>query len=325
MGRSSQRANVYFKLATLADAGIPLLRALEMGSEGSPRALRGTLQDVRLRVTKGVGLAEAMGCHPTVFAEFDRILIEAAETSGRLDECFKMLADWYQFVARMRGVILSGLTYPLFILHAAALVPGIPGLVLGSLTVWGYMRSVVSILALFYVPLIGLLAILTLARRVDAIRTGLDAVVDWIPVVGRAVRELSVSRFCRAFNMLYKAGIPITQCLAKAPQVAGNRVVARAFRGGARAVAEGREASTGFSRGLPAEYLEMWRVGEESGQLERSVDKIAEISGDRAERTMGELARWVPRLAYFAILLIMLRQILRLAGQIGGAYTIGEW
>ncbi|MBP8304181.1 MAG: type II secretion system F family protein [Phycisphaerae bacterium] len=325
MGRPAQRANVYYKLATLVDAGIPLLRALEMGSEGSGRALRSALQDVRLRVTKGMGLAEAMGCHPTVFADFDRVLIEAAETSGRLDECFKMLADWYQFVARMRGVILSGLTYPLFILHAAALVPGIPGLVLGSLTLWGYVGSVVSTLALFYVPLLGLLAVLSLGRRVGAIRAGLDVLVDWIPVAGKAVRELSISRLCRAFNMLYKAGIPIGQCLAKAPQVAGNTVVARAFRGGARAVAEGREASTGLSRGLPAEYLEIWRVGEESGQLEKSVDKIAEISGDRAERTMGELARWVPRLAYFAIMLIMLRQILRLATQIGGAYQIGEW
>ena len=325
MWRSSQRANLYYKLATLVDAGIPILRALDMGAEGSHRPLRKALRDVRHWVSKGMGLAESMGRHQRIFGEFDRVLIDAAETSGRLEECFKMLADWYQFLGRMRNMILAGLTYPLFILHAAAFVPGIPGLVLGTLTPWGYAVGVLSILALFYGPVIGLLVILALAPRWGLTRTILDALMLWIPVLGTAVRELSISRFSRAFNMLYKAGVPIAQCLAKAPQVTGNRIIARAFQGGSRAVAEGREASTGFLHGLPREYVELWRIGEESGQLEKSVDKIAEISGDRAERYMSELARWVPRLVYFAILLIIARQILRLASQIGGAYNIGEW
>ena len=325
MWRASTRANMYYKLATLVDAGIPLLRTLDAAAEGEARSVNRALLEVRRSVGKGMGLAEAMGRHRGIFGEFDCVLIEAADTSGRLEECFKMLADWYQFLRRARNTVLTGLIYPLFMLLIAAFVIPLPGLILGRTDFWSYLWGVATFLGVFYVPVGSLMAILILGPRWPLTRFILDHLLLRIPLLGKGILELSISRFCRAFNMLYKAGVPITQCFAKAPQVAGNRVVARMFEGGARAVTQGRDAGTGLSKGLPAEYVDLWRIGEESGQLEKSVDKIAEISADRADLVLTEFARWLPRIIYFAIMAILIREVFKLVSQIGGAYNIGNW
>jgi type IV pilus assembly protein PilC len=315
---------MYYKLATLVDAGIPLLRTLDAAAEGEARSVKRSLLDVRQAVGKGMGLDEAMGRHRGIFGEFDRVLVEAADTSGKLEECFKMLADWYQFLRRARSTVLTGLAYPLFLLHIAAFVIPLPGLILGRTDFGKYIWNVATALGVFYVPLAVLLAILTFAPKWPLTRLIIDKLLLWIPLLGKGILELSISRFCRAFNMLYKAGVPITECFTKAPQVAGNSVVARMFEGGGKAVAQGRDAGTGFSKGLPTEYVDLWRIGEECGQLDKSVDKIAEISADRANLYLTEFAVWLPRIIYFAIMVILIREVFRMAGQIGGAYNIGD-
>jgi type IV pilus assembly protein PilC len=325
MWRSAKRANLYYKLATLAGAGIPLLRTLDAAAEGEGGAVRKALVDVRQRITHGESLAEAVARHKTIFGTFDRVLIEAADTSGSLDECFKMLADWYQFLGRMKNIVLTGLVLPLAILHIAAFIIPVPSLVLGQFTLWRYLWAVASTLFGFYAVVAVLAVVFWLAPRWAQLRTVLDVVVLRIPVLGRGMRELAISRFCRGFNMLYKAGVPISQCLAHAPQVAGNVVVARMFEGGGQAVALGRQASDGLSHRLPTEYLDLWKIGEESGRLDKSVDKIAEIAADRADVWLTEFARWLPRVVYFAIMVMMALQILRMATHLGAAYTITEF
>jgi type IV pilus assembly protein PilC len=308
----------------LVDAGIPLLRTLDAAAEGEARSVNRALLEIRQSVGKGMGLAEAMGRHRRIFGEFDCVLVEAADASGKLEECFKMLADWYQFLRRVRNTVLTGLAYPLFILHIAGFIISLPGLVLGRIGLWSYLWSVAGVLSVFYIPLAVVMAILILGPRWPLSRLILDNLLLKIPLLGKGILELSISRFCKAFNMLYKAGVPITQCFTKAPQVAGNRIVSRMFEGGARAVAQGRDAGTGLSKGLPTEYVDLWRIGEECGQLEKSVDKIAEISADRADMALTEFARWMPRIIYFAIMAILIREVFRLAGQIGEAYNIGN-
>ena len=83
--------------------------------------------------------------------------------------------------------------------------------------------------------------------------------------------------------MLYKAGVPISETTERATRATGNMVVARLFQGGFASVRQGGMAWEGFSKRLPAEYLQLWQIGEESGELDKTVDKIAEISADRAD------------------------------------------
>ncbi len=119
--------------------------------------------------------------------------------------------------------------------------------------------------------------------------------------------------------MLYKAGVPITECAVKAPELTGNLIIAGLFKGGAASTKAGNMTCDGFSRRLPLDYLNLWQTGEEIGELDRMVDKIAEIAGDRAELLFTEFAKWLPRLVYALVCIVMIIRILTMAA---GIYNI---
>ncbi len=149
----------------------------------------------------------------------------------------------------------------------------------------------------------------------------LDALTLRIPILGLGVRQLSICRYCRGFNMLYKAGVPIAQCTSQATELTGNLIIADMFKGATASIEAGNTAYEGFSRKLPLDYLNIWQTGEEIGELDKMSGKIAEISGDRAELLFTEFAKWLPRLFYAMICLVMIIQILKQAGAIRSSYT----
>lgn len=313
MGRTNQLIVVYTGFATMLEAGISLLRVFEFFRESHKGSMRRVLNGMSEALNQGRTLSEAMNDHPHLFARFDRTLIGAAEQSGNLDMCFGMLAEWYEFVRRLKRTMVSGLVLPLFVLHiAAAIVPAVE-LALGGTDIGGYLQGVVGILMVFYVPAAVIGVILFLGPRLPSLRSLLDHLVLRVPVLGKGVRELCIARFSRAFGMLFKAGIPMSECFALAPQIVGNGVIAKMFAGGAQFIARGEMPSGGFSRKIPAEYRELWRIGEETGKLEECANKIAEISSDRAELRLKEFARWLPRVVYFVVMMFMVRSIMTLA------------
>ena len=319
---AGQLEKMYHELAIMLQAGIPILRTLDIAIENTAGGLKPILRQMSDALSQGSTLSEAMGRHGRVFAQFDRMLVRAADQSGSLDACCDMLSQWYQFRRRLRRIVLGGLLMPFLIFHVAALVFPLPGLILGEGGLWGYAANVLGVLSFLYTPLVLVLLVLFLGPRVPVLRQLLDQIVLRIPVLGRGVRELCISRFAKAFGMLYKAGVSIVECFALAPQAAGNQVVSGFFLGGRKAVAQGRNASEGFSRGLPTEYAELWRIGEESGKLDQSVGKIAEISADRAELYLTEFCRWLPRIIYFILMMRMVVMIFELAQRIGQSYTM---
>jgi type II secretory pathway component PulF len=120
--------------------------------------------------------------------------------------------------------------------------------------------------------------------------------------------------------MLYKAGVPIKDCAAQATELTGNLIIADIFQGGAASIAAGNMAYKGFSNRLPLDYLNIWQTGEQIGELDKMVDKIAEIAGDRAELLFTEFARWLPRLLYALVAVVLIIQIFKMAGSI--SYSI---
>lgn len=319
---AGQLEKMYHELAIMLQAGIPILRTLDIAIENTAGGLKPILKQISDALSQGSTLSEAMGRHARVFSQFDRMLVRAADQSGSLDACCEMLSQWYQFRRRLQRIVLGGLLMPFLIFHVAAFIFPLPGLILGEGGLFDYLGQVMGVLSFLYTPLVLVLLFLYLGPRVPVLRQILDHILLRIPVLGRGVRELCISRFAKAFGMLFKAGVSIVECFSLAPQVAGNQVVSGFFSGGRRAVAEGRNAGEGFSRGLPTEYTELWKIGEESGKLDQSVDKIAEMSADRAELYLTEFCKWLPRVIYFVLMMRMALMIMTLAQRIGQSYTI---
>jgi len=321
MAGSEQLDKMYHNLAVMLQAGIPILRTFDIAVENTRGGLNPVLKQVAHALSQGATLSDAMDMYPRVFSRFDRMLVKAADQSGNVGACCEMLSQWHQFQRRLKRIVVAGLLLPFFIFHIAAFIFPLPNLILGESGFFGYLGDMLGVLSVLYVPLILVFFLIYLGPRFPGLRQMLDHIMLQIPVLGRGVRELCISRFAKAFGMLYKAGIPISDCFSLAPQVAGNLVVSRFFSGGLAAVAQGKMAGEGFSREVPTEYAELWKIGEESGQLDQAVDKIAEISADRAELLLTEFCRWLPRIIYFLLMLRMVHMIISLGQRVGQMYT----
>ena len=303
-------AIIYHDFGVLLDAGLPILKSLDIIGEGLRGHMKKTFSDISNSVSQGNSFADSMSKYPKVFARLDLMLIKSAEFSGELPNCFKMLSNWYEFRNRIKGSLISRLILPLMILHIMVLIVPLLSLVLGEISTSEYLITIAIALGFLYL-LIGIPLTLYYSTPITVLfRRLLDALILRIPIMGQAVRQLSICRYCRGFNMLYKAGVPITRCAAQATELTGNLIVADMFKGSAASIQAGNMAYEGFSRKLPLDYLNIWQTGEQIGELDKMVDKIAEIAGDRAELLFTEFAKWLPRLLYALICVVMIIKIL---------------
>jgi type II secretory pathway component PulF len=113
--------------------------------------------------------------------------------------------------------------------------------------------------------------------------------------------------------MLHRAGVPITQALPQATAVCGNATVAGWLNGAVRSVRQGHQAWEGFPRGIPADFTAIWSTAEESGMLDDATARLAANEAEAAQSRLASLARWVPRLIYFTLMLWMAYQIVTVA------------
>ena len=312
-------AVVYYNLSVMLEAGMPMLKTLDITAAG----LKGNLKKAFAALAKGASagdsLAETMKKFVLIFAPIDVMLVEVAEASGNLPKSFKHLSQWYEFRNRLKHILISGLMLPFGIIHIVAGILPLPGLILGKITVLGYFLSALRTLALFYIPAGIILAIYRLTPNTGLLRRFLDAFIIRIPGLGQAIRKLALSRYCRAFGMLYEAGIPIMQCAQKESGVAGNAVMTDLLKGGAESARAGKMVCEGFSRKLPADFLNLWQIAEESGELDKTVKRLGDNTSESAEWLFVEFCRWLVRLIYFLVLAVLAIIVLSMGAAILGA------
>ncbi len=320
---SKKLAVAYYNLSIMLDAGMPVLKALEITTAGATGNLKKAFATLAKGASEGDSLAETMKKFPWTFAPIDIMLVEVAETSGNLPKSFKHLSQWYEFRIKLKHIIISGLMLPLAIIHIAAIILPLPQLVLGQTTIVGFFLQVLRTLAIFYVPALIIVAILRLMPNKGQLRRFFDALILWIPGLGQAIRQLAISRFCRAFNLLYEAGIPITQSVQKATDVTGNAIITDLLKGGAESAQAGKLVYEGFSRKLPADFLNLWQVGEETGELDKTIQRLANNYSETAEWLLVEFCRWMVRLIYFLICAFFAIQVLMMGLAVyGGGYEL---
>jgi len=300
-------ATLYHNLSVMLDAGVPLVRSLKTCSANSDRRIRRTLEELTESVSQGNTVGETMTRYPRIFDLLDVTVIRQAELAGSLPESLSLLSDWHEFRQRIIKRIHTGLMLPVTILHIAAFVAPLPSFFLGGWQIDAYLKDVITILLLFfYIPAALIYTIIRMVPSTGLLRRVLDVIVLKIPLLGSAVYRLALTRYCWVFHMLYKAGVPIVDCAERASLNTGNSLVTSSFRGGARSARKGNPVSKGFSARLPGEFLNIWQVGEESGQLEVVLDKLSKNYGQRTEFLFEQFAVWLPRLVYFLVCILII-------------------
>ena len=316
-----QISHVYHDLGILLDAGVPILRSLKTIMPPLKGKLKRAFEGLLKNVSEGNTLSEAMELYPKVFIPLDVSIIKAADTSGSLPQSFKMLSEWYEFRTKLKRMTKSGFVLPFAVLHIAAFVPPMIFYIGGLCSFSDAMWSVILTLSIFYIPSIIIYSIFKLTPYEGFLRRLLDKILHGLPVIGRALMYLALSRYCRSFYMLYSAGVPITKCAEIATATTNNTAVADYLKGGIESCHRGRPISEGFSKRLPNEFLELWFVGEETGDLDKVTKKMADYSSDKAEFALTEIIKWIPRIVYALVCVMIIVKIFNILSMIVGAYS----
>ena len=311
-------ATAYYNLSTMLDAGVPVLRSLNTVTPGMKPRMRKAFLAIGEGVSQGEPLAETMSQYPKVFGPVDVMIVEVAEKSGNLPDMIGLLSKWREMSYRMFKKMLSGLVLPAMILVIAAFIFPLSGLVLGGWDVSTYLRAVGGILSLFAMPAAIIVLVIRFTPKTGPLRRALDSLVLRIPVLSRAMRRLALSRYCWAFHMLCKAGVPVADCVEMSISATGNVIVGDLFRPSADSVRAGGTMGERLSPKLPVEFVEMWKVGEETGQLDNISKRLADTYTEQAEFWFGEFSRWFPRFVYLLICIMMVIMIFTIAGSVVG-------
>ena len=293
----------------MLDAGVPITRALQSASK-TGRYGR-LFQVIEPQVAQGNSLSDVIRHYPRQFDKLDQTLIHVGQETGQLPEMLEALSQWYAFRQRLRRTKRTGLVLPVAMIHALALIAPVVPFALGGFDVSIYVHGFLSIIAIFYTPALMGLAVLYLTPKQGPLRWMLDVFVMKVPLLGSAVRELELSRYSKIFAITYKAGVPITRCVEMATDAVGNRVMWRRLSPALEKVSKGDPMSTGFSRSLPSEFICVWEVGEESGELDESARRLGDMHADNAEMRFTLVAQWTPRIIYGVVACVMIYYIFK--------------
>jgi len=304
---ADSRINLYHNLSVMLNAGVSITRALQSVHKGGRYGR--LFSQIEQDVAQGNGLSDAVQNRRAKFQKLDRVLIHVGEETGQLPEMFEELSQWYSFRQRLNQTIRSGMMYPLLMIHALAFIGPVVPFALNEFNTSIYVRGVLSILAFFYIPAAVILAIKYLTPKQGPFRWMLDSFTIFLPLLGKAVRELELSRYTKIFAITYRAGIPIVRCAEMATEVVSNQVMVRRLKGAQEQAALGQEMSLGFSKALPAEFVSVWQVGEESGELDNSAYRLAKMHAENAEMRFTIVAQWTPWIVYAIVAGVMIYYI----------------
>jgi type IV pilus assembly protein PilC len=311
--RARPRAITLFtrQLATLLEAGMPLLRSLRLLHEQEEHPqFKMLLAGLALSIEGGSTFSEALAQYPASFNRLYLNMVKAGELAGALEAALKRLADFMEKSARIRGKVKAGLFYPAAVMTVALGVMAVMLLVIvprfkdvfaglgnGRPLPW-FTRFVLGIsdvvthdFLLTAIVVAGFYALFRLALRTPAGRRLFDYYKLRAPVLGPLFRKLAIARFTRTLGTLVTSGVPILQALAIIKEATGNVVVGNVVSQ-VRASVEQGESISGPLRAsniFPAMVVGMVDVGEQTGALPEMLNKIADTYDEEVDNSVAAI------------------------------------
>ena len=300
------------QLATLVEAGVPLLRSLEVVSaQVESRPLLIALEEVRRDVSAGSSFHQALAKHPAIFTRLWLNLVETGEASGHLAQSLTQLARHFEQAQHLQNEARTAMTYPIFLLGAAVLVLAVfvywlipkftamfasmEGLKLPLLT-----RIVIAVsdAARHYWIVIILAAVGGFYALRRYLRTTVgqwtrDRLLLQIPLFKTLMACLQLAEFSRGLATLLESGVPLLSGLEILEHSATNKVYGQAIGRIRQAVKEGKSMAEPMAEAgvFPPMTVQMVQVGEEVGELAKMVDRMARYYEERVETFISRMTR----------------------------------
>ncbi len=298
------------QLATLVNAGVSMVRGLGvMLQQATNPKMKAALTEIVADVEQGTNFSDALRKHPDIFDRLYVAMVQAGETGGVLDDVLNRLAKLLEDAARLENQIKSAMTYPVIVSILAILIfvgmckfiiPVFAGIFqeLGS-ELPAFTQFLVNVSNflnswMFWLIPLGIFALMTGYKMFYSTPFGrlfMDKLFLKLPVFGDLVVKTAVARFSRTFGSLSRAGVPILSSLEITGETAGNAVIEIALNNARQEVKEGGQITPALERQkvFPPMALQMLSIGEETGELDKMLMKIADFYENEVEEAIKAL------------------------------------
>lgn len=299
------------QFAALVNAGVALVRGLGVLAEECPNPkLKKSLESINSDVQQGTNLSDAMRKHPSCFDNLYVSLVQAGEVGGVLDEVLNRLAKLLEDLNRLQNQIKAAMAYPvtvsilatvIFVAMTVFLLPTFADIFEqfdAELPL--FTRIMMGISDFLRVPLNWVFMIAALFgvafayRRYYATPAGkltMDGFFLKMPLFGDLVQKTATARFCRTFGALSRSGVPILTAMEIVRDTAGNQVISNAIDDARSEIQTGGMISLALQqhRCFPVMAIQMISIGEETGELDQMLMKVADFYEDEVEQAVKAL------------------------------------
>lgn len=301
------------QLSTMVSAGVPLTRSMAtLQSQTENKYFRQVLADVMKEVESGQPLGDTFGKYPNVFSDVYVNMVKAGEAGGILDEILKRLAAQVEQDASMRKKIKSAMTYPTVVLAITVIaffgimmvvVPKLGKIIIdlggpdAKLPIYTQVLLDGSKIVQSNIIVIGVVSFVSIYAFRRFIKTP-KGKLWWhttllkIPVVGTLITKIAVARFARTFASLMSAGVAVLDALEVTGGAIGNKVIEGELQEAAKSVRNGKQLSEPLSHSkyFPPIVAQMLAIGEETGQIDTILIKVADFYEEEVETTIDALS-----------------------------------
>lgn len=314
------------QLATLTTAGIPLTKALTtLHVQMSNPRFQAVIKKIIADVEGGSTFTGALAFHSRVFPEYYSSMVEAGETGGILDEVLDRLALMLEKTAETRSKVISAMMYPAMVLVVLVMavvalmilaVPKFVSLYSGMKLELPLPTRVLILLSdaftnYWWVGLIAVAATVSAYRYLVSTEKGMivrDSLLLRIPIFGTLILKSILSKFSRVLGSLYASGLPILHSLDIVSRAVNNRVISAAVKTIAEEIRAGKGIAEPMSNisFFPPMVVQMVAVGEESGNLEDMLSKVAEYYENDVDITIRYITTLIEPVLLFVVLFVVL-------------------
>jgi len=298
------------QMSTMMRAGVPLVQAFEIVSEGVDKPKMATLiKEVRGDVAGGNSFAQSIRKHPIYFDELFCNLVDAGEQSGALETMLDRIATYKEKTESLKAKVKKAMTYPIAVLLVAVIVSGILLIKVvpqfedvfkgfgAELPAFTQMVIQLSefVQAWWFVMVAGAIVFFllfrTVHRRSEGLRRAIDRIALKAPVAGDIIEKSAVARYARTLSTTFAAGVPLVDALGSVAGSTGNSVYTDAVNKVRDDVSTGQQLNFSMrSTGVfPNMVTQMVAIGEESGALDDMLDKSATYYEEQVDNAVDNL------------------------------------
>lgn len=299
------------QFAALVNAGVALVRGLGVLSDECPNPkLKKALLEINADVQQGTNLSDAMRKHPSCFDNLYVALIQAGEVGGVLDEVLNRLAKLLEDLNRLQNQIKAALAYPvtvgilatvIFMAMCMFLLPIFAEMFAqfdADLPMFTQILLMISAFLRKWYNWVVSIAVISAAsfayKRYYATPSGrrtMDRAFLKMPLFGDLIQKTATARFCRTFGSLSRSGVPILTSLEIVRDTAGNQVISDAVDEARKEIQTGGMISIALQKHqvFPVMAIQMISIGEETGELDSMLMKVADFYEDEVEQSVKAL------------------------------------